>query len=342
MRRPWLFLIVLVWSAHAWPAEGDEPGWFDLRTANLLVTPSTGPVTHLVVKNRGTGTLTGRVEASFPEGWRVEPTAFDLTLAAGETRPLALTIKKARDRADNLYPVALRWSAGGKRGTQDQTMVCASAPFFKPKIDGDLAEWADAIPITLTGAGCKTVLRSYWNTKQFCVAVEVEEARLAPWRGGGKPCDAVQFALSAADAAGSARHEFLLAATAGLFARPHCYTLFKPGDDPAAGPQHRDLKPLRLKEAEVAVRRKGGVTRYEAAIPWSLITEIKADAGREFQFSLLVHDPDGTGLRDFGAVLNRWPEDRRPDGWSSWNGVAWGDKVPFDSLARFGFCSSIH
>lgn len=297
MRRHWLpIVILLIYAVPVWSAEGDEPGWFDLRVDPLTVTPSTGPAARLVVKNRGTVPLTGRVEAAFPEGWRVEPAAFDVTLAAGETRPLALTIKQARDRADNQYPVTLRWSAGGKRGTQDQTVVCASAPFFKPKIDGNLADWADAIPI----------------------------------------------ALSAAGATGSSRHEFLLAATAGFFAKPHCYRLFKPGDDPATGPQHRDLKPLRLKEAEVAVRRKGGVTRYEAAIPWSLMPEIKAEAGREFQFSLLVHDPDGTGLRDFGAALGRWPEDRRPDGWCSWDGATWGDKVPFDSLAQFGFCSSIH
>jgi hypothetical protein len=49
--------------------------------------------------------------------------------------------------------------------------------------------------------------------------------------------------------------------------------------------------------------------------------EMKPEAGREFCFSLTVHDPDGTGPRDLGSVMNLWPGQRQ---------------------FEFGFCSSIH
>jgi hypothetical protein len=68
--------------------------------------------------------------------------------------------------------------------------------------------------------------------------------------------------------------------------------------------------------------------------------EIKATEGREFRFSVLVHDPDGTGVRDWGEAAGLWPWQRSRLAWASWQGVQWGKEPPFDSAIEWGFCSS--
>ena len=59
-------------------------------------------------------------------------------------------------------------------------------------------------------------------------------------------------------------------------------------------------------------------------------------------FPLLVHDPDGTGVRDLGEIMNLWDSQRSEFGWCSWENAKWGELTPFDNKVEFGFCSSIH
>ena len=98
-----------------------------------------------------------------------------------------------------------------------------------------------------------------------------------------------------------------------------------------------------MDDAEVKVAHKNGVTTYELAIPMKAMARaLKVSAGREYYFSLLVHDADGTGVRDFGSVMNMWEESRNSNAWSNWNGAKWNDYKPFDNNVEFGFSSSIH
>ena len=64
--------------------------------------------------------------------------------------------------------------------------------------------------------------------------------------------------------------------------------------------------------------------------------------GREFCFSVLVHDPDGTGLRDWGEHAGLWPGQRKRLAWCVWGGVKWSDSIPFDGKIEWGLCSSKH
>jgi hypothetical protein len=316
-----------------------------MRVQNFTVTPSTGPVIHVLVRNCLGSPYAGTLKVQFPPGWKVTPAQHVLTLKAGELKAYPYTIEKGSDRQANAYPVKIKAEGSGGAVAVEQTVVCASAPYFKPTIDGDLKEWNDAIPITYLKNGRRTTVRTYWNNRQFSLAVEVEEDAL---RGldqasstGGR--DAVQFALSPAGSAAAGRYEFLVAASSeGGRASAHCYRLLRPGDDPALSRQKRPLAGLRAEGTQALVRRSGKWTIYEVAVPFKLMPEIKPAPGREICFGLLVHDPDGTGLRDMSEVMNRWPEHRQAFGWCSWEHVRWGDKVPFDSKAEFGFCSSIH
>jgi hypothetical protein len=245
-----------------------------VRAQNFIVNPSTGPVTHVVVRNAGDRNISGTLRVQFPDGWKASPSERAVELKPGETKKLPFAIEKGADLAANSYPVRIQ--CAGLDLTQ--RVVCASAPYFKPTIDGDLGEWKDSIPIRFN----KTVVRTYWSGKQFSLAVEVEEDKLTGQRG-------VEFSLAAS--AEGKRYEFFV------------------------GPDGK------CDGVTAAVKRDGNVTRYEIGVPFKMMPEMQPEAGREFLFSLVVHDSDGTGPRDMGAVMNPWPGQRQ---------------------FEFGFCSSIH
>ncbi|KPK41912.1 MAG: hypothetical protein AMK72_14780, partial [Planctomycetes bacterium SM23_25] len=90
------------------------------------------------------------------------------------------------------------------------------------------------------------------------------------------------------------------------------------------------------------VTRRDGVTYYECAIPMKAIPQIRPEPGREFCFSVLVHDPGGTGLRDWGEAAGLWPWQRSRLAWCAWQGATWPDDPPFDNKVEWGFCSSKH
>ena len=106
--------------------------------------------------------------------------------------------------------------------------------------------------------------------------------------------------------------------------------------------QPRELALLELKEAKLVVKSRQGITYYECAIPFSVMRDIKATEGREFCLSLLVHDPDGTGVRDWGEAAGLWPSQRSRLAWCDWQGARWGSEAPFDNKIEWGFCSSKH
>ena len=319
-----------------------------IRPKNFIVTPSTGPVAELVVKN-GTGqSYTGTLTPKFPEGWIVSPLSRPVTLQSGESATLSFAIEKAFDLKENVYAVSV--SADSKK-VLDTKVVCATTPYFTPKIDGDLDEWGDAVPVSFMTGGKKTTVRSYWNKDQFCLAVEVEENELIGLADGSaeRGVDAIQFALAPGGSvtpndpqAAAVRYEYLVAASGSRWKSDKCFQLLRPGDSLTTAAAARALQPLELEEAQVKVIRSGGVTRYELAVPVKPMKTLKVTAGREYCFSLLVHDPDGTGVRDLGTVMNLWNESRNPLAWCNWAMAKWNGYRPFDNKIEFGFCSSVH
>ena len=335
-------VLIVSLAASAWPGEAPVA----LRAEHFVVPPSTGPVTHVVVRNLLEKPYQGTVRLKLPGGWRADPAERAVTLKPGETKRVPFSVQGATNVASNAYAVEVAATGGGATVVRKQEVVCASAPYFKPKIDGRLKDWDDAIPVTFTTKGKRTVVRTFWNKRQFCLAVEVEEDALV---GYGKKAsfDAVQFALAASDATtgakgddGAARYEFVVVGGSGLFARARCFALMKPGDPLDMAWQPRKLTGRDLEGARTAVKRRRAVTQYECAIPSSAIPGIRLTVGREIRFSLLVHDPNGTGLRDLGQALGLWPSQRTPYGWSQWHGAQWDGQVPFDSKIEWGLCSS--
>ena len=132
---------------------GIDGAAIELRAEHLTVSPSTGPVTHVLVRNLGGRAYKGTVRAKFPPGWKMDPASRTVTIPAGRTARLPFAIERGTDAADNAYPVELSASAaagGAEPVTRRQTIVCASAPYGKPTIDGKLDDWSGAIPVTFT------------------------------------------------------------------------------------------------------------------------------------------------------------------------------------------------
>jgi hypothetical protein len=311
-----------------------------LRPKNFIVTPSTGPVCEIVVRNNETAPITGTVTPGFMEGWRVAPLSREFELQPGATAVLPFAIEFGSDLAANRYPVAITTETPAGKSEIRAEVVCASTPYYKPVIDGKLGEWGDAIPLTFETQGKKTTVRSYWNRDAFFLAVEVEEERLIGLSDADAAAgmDAIQFALAPGGGDPAQRHEYLAAASASMWSADRCFLLVREGK-PSEGGKLADAV---LDQAAVKVRRSGGVTTYEIAVPMAPMGNLRATAGREYCFNLLVHDPDGTGVRDLGCVMNLSEADRGQNHWSDWEFVQWNGYVPYGIGVEFGFCSSIH
>lgn len=317
----------------------------DLRLENFTVMPSTGPVIHAWVRNRTQTPLDLTLLAQWPQGWKVQPPAA-LSLAPGATGKAAFAVEQAADALVNRYPVALQAQAGGKSWRSAQEVLVATAPYLKPVIDGQLEDWKDAVPIGFSTQGRSTSVLTCWNRKLFCLAVRVEEERLGASLDG-QPGDAIQFALQPLAAASpeqsperSSRCEFLVTTTGQEAGRG--FLLLRPGDDCSLAAAPRPLAGLECPDLQTAVSHSEGATVYEIAVPLNLLPGLRATPGRSFGFSLLVHDPGGTGLRDLGSVMRLWPDRRDAAAWCRWEGASFGDPPPFDNQIEFGFSSSIH
>jgi hypothetical protein len=343
-----VFLIILTAGAFCFAANDATFNTYVLvRAENFTVPPATGPLTHILVRNLHDTPHTVTVQPRFPAGWQWTPKQCIVTIEPNQLKRLPFTIEKAVAAISNEYPVEITVLNGFDKMVYRQNIVCASAPYFKPKIDGNFKDWSKAIPVTFTTAGKKTIVNTYWSKRYFYLYVQVEEDRLSGYKKKAAMVDAVQFALApsnartaSAEGAKAQRYEFLIVDSVGFFSKDKCFCLIKPGIELSLTRQRRNLEGLELKEAQVVVKRQGKITRYECAIPFAVMPTIKPDVGREIAFSVLVHDPDGTGVRDWGKAAGLWPGQRNWFAWCAWDSVKWPSEAPYDSKIEWGLCSS--
>jgi hypothetical protein len=316
----------------------------DIRIENLTVQPSTGPLAQIQLRNRGEKALQGRLQATFPPAWKMNKTAQEFALRPGETKRIAFAIEKGADDPANAYPVAVEATLDGATVTTSRTITAATAPFFKPVIDGTYDDWNDAVPVTFVTQGKKTTIKTFWSQRMFSALIAVEENKLVGM-GGAPAFDAVQLAFAPRDAvtpgrddASDQRYEFVMAAKAD--ASGACFTLYQPEQKLSVAKESRALAGLETPGAHVSVRHDGGWTYYELAIPFTAMPALQPEPGREFCFSVLVHDPDGTGLRDWGEAAALGPDQRKRLAWCVWQGAQWPQQAPYDNKIEWGFCSS--
>jgi hypothetical protein len=318
-----------------------------LRIDSLTLSPAQLPSAVVVVGNPTDAHYKGTVGLQAPAQWVLDPTQCGVSVGPGQTQRVRFHVKRGTNRSDNVYELTAFAERDGNRVTASQSVQVASAPYFKPDIDGAKDEWADAIPVTWSTSGERTVVRTYWNRRQFCLLVEVHERRFVPWQpGSSRACDAVQLAIAAEGSVtprsleeNATRFEFLLLGDhegAG-----QCFQLADLDISLAETRRQRPLDTLRFPDAQLAVRREEGITYYECSLPWRPMRDaIRPSEGRSFCLSVLVHDPDGVGVRDWGQAVGLWHEQRTQMAWSDWPGADWRGHVPFDNKTPWGLCSS--
>ena len=326
-----------------------------LRVGSFMVAPSHMPPVIVFVKNQGTAAYEGTIRVKLPGGWKSVPAEQPISLPPGQAGQVRFNIKQARTTVENSYSVEVTATGAGTTVTHRQEVFCASAPYFKPEIDGKIDDWDDAIPIIFTSGGKVSLIATYWNRRQFSILVGVEEDKLVPYKAGAPAggFDAVQVAISPQETKTgteqddrATRYEFLFVST-GKGTEAKCFQLAEPGMKLAQGQAERQLADLEFAKAKIAVAgRKDGptyvenLTYYECSIPFRSLSKIKASEGREFFLSVLVHDPDGTGIRDWGQAAGLWPCQRNRLAWSLFPGAQFGDRPPFDNKTQWGMCSS--
>ena len=160
-----------------------------LRVQHFTVPPATGPVVHVLATNLQEAPYNGAVQLELPENWAWSPKEQPVSLEAHETKAIPFTIEKAINLQTNEYPVKATAVGAGETVVREQTVVCASAPYGKPTIDGNLEDWADSLPVIFEKEGKKTTIRTLWNRRTFYIAVEVEEDAFISG-------DAIQFAVA--------------------------------------------------------------------------------------------------------------------------------------------------
>ena len=345
-KRPWFFALsaLVAVSGRVYSAEPVA-----LRVESLLVPPASQPLALVVVKNLQDVPYQGTVAIEVPQGWKIHPPVRDVSLQPGQVERVSFDVERGVSVETNCYPIEATATGLGVTVSRSQDVVCASAPYFKPVIDGDPSDWKDSIPVTFTCRGRSTVISTYWNSRRFSLLIAVEEDELLGCPTGVLPdlFDAVQLAISPKDTATgtslneeATRYEFLFVGPkSGAGGR--CFQLAAPGMPLAEAAKCRPLAPLEYGDAEVAVSRRASTTYYEIAIPFGPMRDrIRPSEGREFFLSLLVHDPDGTGIRDWGQAAGLWPSERNRLAWSRWPGAKWSDEPPFDNKLPWGLCSS--
>jgi hypothetical protein len=341
-----VFIAVAVMSlfpAAAIPAGEPLAVWI----RSLTVAPAHTPSIAVVVRNTSDAAFTGQVAVAAPAEWRLEPVELPVSLPPSESRQLRYTVKAGTSRDDNRYPITVTATGSGIKVVHSQAIATASAPYFKPEIDGRTDDWNDAIPVTWVTDNRTTSVRTFWNRRQFSLLVAVDESQLTRPGSAGAPFDAVQLAIAAEESVTGSdpngqttRYEFLLVPPReGDRGQPYC--LAEPGQQLQLTQTDRPLAPLAFNDAQLAVRREGTTTYYECALPWAKMRDAVAPSeGREFCLSVLVHDPDGTGLRDWGTGAGLPPAARNRLAWSRWLGATWPTEPPFDNKTSWGLCSS--
>ncbi len=316
-----------------------------LRVTNMQVAPAHMPAVKVWVKNQSEAAYEGSVTLDLPDGWTLTPPSQKVALKPGETTGVRFTIHDAETREENRYAVVAVAQGAGAEVRRSQEIVCASAPYFKPEIDGRVDDWKDAIPVTFVTQGKKTTISTFWNRRQFSILVAVEEDQLVPQRDG-QPFDAIQIAISpqgtqtSTSGDGEAtQFEFLLTSS-GAGEGGCCFQFAEPGMRLSETQSPRTLKSLEIEGPDLAVWRDGNTTWYEWGVSFSSLSGIRASEGREFYLSVLVHDPDGTGLRDWGEAAGLWPCQRNRFAWSDWQGAKWPQDPPMDNKLEWGMCSS--
>ncbi|WP_123580329.1 hypothetical protein [Abditibacterium utsteinense] len=329
---------VLGFAIHNAKISGIKP--LEAQFLPLSRVPGTGTGSMAVrvrLQNVGLGEQSGEVQLDAPKGWKLATNRYNFQLDEGESKTYEfrattsnLNPKWPRDRV----PLGLSTSGKTKLSFDAEVPVDSATAVLggtTPRIDGDLAEWNDAIyqivPPSRARVGAKVAFK--WDNRNLYVAAQVREAALSPrrldegvyefWHGH----DALQIAFGTSNgpetvpAPGPFRDSdfgFLLAPFGQNGARDYdgrVLRLWAP-DKPFNTLTDRIRWGGVVTGAACAITRdeKAGLTIYEARLPLSALPgidprELSARDGA-VRFGWVLHNDEGTPL-DSGRALGNFP-----------------------------------
>ena len=246
----------------------------------------------ITLANPFTTPLETTLRWNIPEGWRVTPAEMAFKAGPGEKATLTARMESGGPAG---FPVPVL------EGKVDDPESGAAIPLSLPldlalaakapratgavTLDGDLSEWAAAMPLALQygssydpkdTADLKASTRVMWDKDHLYVAVEVEDNEFhQPYHG-----DVVWMADSVELWIEKSNWSFSLTPLG-----PQVFLDERPD-------KHLDAV---VPEVPVAVKRDGTKVVYEAAYPASEVPHIRLEAGNTIRFSLLVNDLDPAG-----------------------------------------------
>ncbi len=198
-------------TLEGWPALRVNPQPFTLPLAQK-------PPLVVRVENRLPRSTDATVQVKAPAGFvLVQDSQVVKGLKVGEVRDVSFPMQEVKPDASNRYPFAWTSDASGikQEGTRD--VQAAVITFGSPKIDGDLSDWKNAVPVSVrnkgpmsdwgkeappmkTGDGYR--FQAMWDDEFFYVSAEVTDAQAKPV-GGSKGdvtnSDSLQFAFNILD-----------------------------------------------------------------------------------------------------------------------------------------------
>ncbi len=289
------------------------------------------------VQNIGLGEQNGTVKLSAPKGWKLANERYDFRLGEGESKtyefratlaPLNPKWPKGR------VPLAFSISGSTRLGLSSEVSIASATPVSSsetPRIDGDLAEWSDAIYQTVAPnrarVGAKVALK--WDAKNLYIAAQVRETALSPrllsegsyefWQGH----DALQIAFGITNGPESAP-------SPGPFRDSDRGFLLSPFGQKGPGDYEGRILKLWAPDkpfntlgdrirwggavtggaCSIARDEKAGLTTYEARLPLAALPGLdpRSLSARDgvIRFGWVLHNDEGAPL-DSGRSLGNFP-----------------------------------
>jgi hypothetical protein len=129
------------------------------------------PPLRLKVENWLPHPVNVTVQLEPPKEFQLARRQVTLKLAGGEIRFVSIPLTAAQPNAVNRYLVRFRVTAEGRAWRGVQVVQVACATYGTPKVDGDLSDWHDAIPVTMVARGSHDDLRAVLNPDLVAQAV---------------------------------------------------------------------------------------------------------------------------------------------------------------------------
>ena len=254
------------------------------------------------VTNTGEGTVEGTLTVAGIDGTSLTSTDASFNLAEGASKTISYSYTHGGDTPYHKYVFYVEASdTGGTRLKAQQltadillTGITSSAP----TIDGTLTDWTSAFPVhlrkgALSGGDLEATLWTLADSNTYYFALEVkDDVHSQPHTGGNTwQADGLQLTLDGANNKDTAYQDNITVELGGALRDNGQLSLWE-----WAGPNGGDISTLI--NATIVRDESAKVTRYEFAVPKSMVPGLQTTDGHQYGMNACMNDGDGSDGRD--------------------------------------------